>query len=362
MSNLIIEVCKIEKIIFLENANKLEMVQIKGWNCLVGKTQYKVGDLVVFVPPDSIVPQNLIEKYGLTYLKNNGRIGTIKLRGYISQGLILNLPEGKWEEGDDVANVLNIVKYEPPEELPSVYGICNKIKKMYINSNFHKYTDIENIKNHPNVFEDGESVYISEKMHGTSFRAGWIKNEANTLWKKIKNIFGFLPSHEFIFGSRNVQLSYKNKNKYFYDSNVYAKTAEAYDLKNRLQYGEVIYGEIVGHGIQKRYSYGYIEGVTRFYAYDIMKDDKYMNVVDFIDGCKIKGIPTVPFLYIGPYSKQIVDTFTKGCSILDTIGTSIREGCVVKPLEEKINPYIGRLCLKSINSEYLLLKNNSEFH
>ena len=171
-----------------------------------------------------------------------------------------------------------------------------------------------------------------------------------------------MPSHEFIFGSRNVQLSYRNKNKYFYDKNVYARIAEKYDLKNKLKLGEVIYGEIVGDGIQHGYGYGCRPNEIDFYAYDLMVNDKWVDVVNFIDNCKIRNIPIVPFLYIGPYSKEIVDTFTTGASMLCPTGQPIREGCVIKPLEEKINPYVGRKVLKSINSEYLLLKNGTDFH
>ena len=368
MSTLKAEICRIEKVEIHPNADRLEMVQVKGWNCVVSKGSFLEGDLCLYIPIDSILPEELEKRIFGEDSKvklHKHRVRTIKLRGIISQGLVIK-PEVAdifgAKEGQDFTSQLGITKYEPSDELPSIYGTCNKIKKRYINSNFHKYTCIENIKNHPRVFEDGESVYISEKLHGSSFRAGWVKNEANTLWKKIKKLFGLLPSHEFIFGSRNVQLSYRNKNKYFYDKNVYARIAEKYDLKNKLKLGEVIYGEIVGDGIQHGYGYGCRPNEIDFYAYDLMVNDKWVDVVNFIDNCKIRNIPIVPFLYIGPYSKEIVDTFTTGASMLCPTGQPIREGCVIKPLEEKINPYVGRKVLKSINSEYLLLKNGTDFH
>ena len=113
MSSTIVEVCKIDSTMKHPNADKLSIVTIKGWNSIVGLNQYQVNDLVVYVPPDYIIPEDLILKYNLIYLKNGGRTGTVKLRGYVSQGLILNVPEGSWQLGDDVANVLNIKKYEP---------------------------------------------------------------------------------------------------------------------------------------------------------------------------------------------------------------------------------------------------------
>jgi RNA ligase (TIGR02306 family) len=91
MSSLIVEVCKIDEVIKHSNADKLSIATVKGWNCIIGLDQYKVGDTVVFIPPDCIIPNDLIEKYELVYLRNGGRTGTLKLRGYISQGLILPL-------------------------------------------------------------------------------------------------------------------------------------------------------------------------------------------------------------------------------------------------------------------------------
>ena len=78
MSSLIVEVCKVENVEKHPNADRLEIVTVKGWNCIVGLDNYRVNDLVVFIPPDSIVPQNLIEKYNLEYLKKNGKTGSIK--------------------------------------------------------------------------------------------------------------------------------------------------------------------------------------------------------------------------------------------------------------------------------------------
>ena len=367
MSDFKAEICRVEKIEIHPNADRLEIVQVKDWNCVVSKNSFSEGDLCLYFPIDSILPEELEKKIFGENSKiklDKHRVRTIKLRGIISQGLVVKPEEVGIcaKEGQDLTAKLGITKYEPPEELPSVYGTCNKIKKRYINSNFHKYTDISNIKNYPRVFEDGEEVYISEKLHGTSFRAGWVKNETNTLWKKIKKLFGLLEPYTFIFGSRNVQLSYRNKNKYFYDSNVYAKMAEKYDLKNKLKMGEVVYGEIVGDGIQHGYGYGCRPNETDFYAYDLMMDDKWVNSTNFRINCGARGIPIVPFLYIGPYSKEIVDIYTVGASKLCPTGQPIREGCIVKSLEEKVNLFIGRKVLKSINPEYLLLKNGTDFH
>ena len=116
MSSLIVDVCKILKVEKHPNADKLSIATVKGWNCIIGLNQYKEGDLVIFCPPDSILPDDIIDKYNLEYVRKGGRIKTVKLRGFISQGLILDIPENKnWKEGKDVTKALGIIKYEPPQ-------------------------------------------------------------------------------------------------------------------------------------------------------------------------------------------------------------------------------------------------------
>ncbi len=367
MSSVKAEICKIEKLETHPNADRLEIAQIKGWNCVVQKGCFKEGELALYIPIDSILPEYLealIFGVDSKIKLHKHRVQTIKLRKVISQGLVVR-PETvgliSYTEGEDATAFFGITKYEPIEKIPNIYGTCHKIKKRYINSNFHKYSDIENIKNYPQVFKDGEQVSITEKLHGSSVRFGWVQNEPHTLWERIKNLFGLLDKWIFLIGSRNVQLSYKNKNKVFYDYNIYTKTAEDYNLKNKLLKGEILFGEVVGFGVQSGYSYGCKEGEIKFYAYDIMRNDKWLDPNDFINLCYLRDIPKVPTVYEGPYSKENINKYTKGRSILCP-SQIFREGIVIKSSPERINPYCGRTVLKSINEDYLLLKNNSDFH
>ena len=89
MSSLIVEVCEISNIEPHPNADRLDIPTVKGWNCIVQKGSYRAGDWCVFFPPDSVLPDWIISDYELEFLKKGGRVGTLKLRGYISQGLIL---------------------------------------------------------------------------------------------------------------------------------------------------------------------------------------------------------------------------------------------------------------------------------
>ena len=201
MSSLIVDICKIDELEKHPNADRLKIATVKGWKCIVGLDDYEVGDAVVFIPPDSVMPQELIDKYKLTYLsskstRQHGRVRTVKLRGCISQGLVMPLSilnKGKpchlklggivdnetskvlypgFGYGTNVAEILGITKYEPPE--PDFHGMKTPrtSKKKWKNPNFDVYTDIENVKHYNKVFELGDIVEVSEKIHGTNFRAG----------------------------------------------------------------------------------------------------------------------------------------------------------------------------------------------
>ena len=121
---------KITNIRPIEGADMIELATVGGWNVVVGKdVGHKVGDMVVYCEIDSFLPiRDEFEFLRKSSFKKMGeqegfRLKTIKLRGQVSQGLILpisvvpitqfatahDLPEGL-----DVTEMLGIVKYEPP--------------------------------------------------------------------------------------------------------------------------------------------------------------------------------------------------------------------------------------------------------
>jgi RNA ligase (TIGR02306 family) len=230
-----------------------------------------------------------------------------------------------------------------------------------INPNFHKYTGIENFKNYPDVFEGGQHVVITEKIHGSNFRAGWVPAAADTWFKRVKKFFGLLPEYEFVYGSHNVQLT----NKLIYDGfyaeqgNIYAKTVVKYDLKNRLDKGQVVYGEIYGAGIQKNYTYGSNE--HKLIVFDIMENGQYKSPLYCKTWCDCMGLDHVPVLYSGPFSVEIAKMLTQGPSVLCP-DQKVREGVVIKSADPQNHPKVGRAVLKLISDAYLLDKNNSDNH
>ena len=357
MSELLVEVVKIEKLTKHENADTLQIAQINGWFSIVKEGEFKEGDLAVYIPIDSVIPDSMLEKYDLAYLKNGARVKTVKLRGLISQGLLLPADPG-WKIGQDVAQILGIKKWEPAVPF---YQSGQKNRKRNPNPNFKVYTDIQDIKNHINVFKEGEPVYISEKIHGTNFRAGSVPIGSKGLVGWLKGVF--IGTHEFVVGSHNVQFegntigNWIKKRKTFYGENVYAKIAKRYKLKEILSHGLILYGEIYGLGIQSL-EYG-MPGIDVAF-FDMTVDGKYVSYEVLREFCNKHKLPMVPKLYVGEFSQRELDYCTNGNSMIWP--NHIREGCVVKPLEESNHPQIGRKVLKSISDEYLLKKDRTDFH
>lgn len=98
----------------IPDADNIEVATIRGWNVVIQKNQYNVGDVCVYCEIDSVLPQNP----EFEFLRPRGfRIRTIKLRNQYSQGIIFPLsilPEGEYLIGDDVTDIIGIVKYEAP--------------------------------------------------------------------------------------------------------------------------------------------------------------------------------------------------------------------------------------------------------
>jgi RNA ligase (TIGR02306 family) len=360
MSSLIVEVCKVDDIQKHPNADRLSIVTVKGWHCIVGLDQYKPGDFVTFVPPDCIIPKEMIEKLNLEYLRKDDRTKTVKLRGCLSEGLILDLPEGRWHEGDDVSSVLGITKWQPPEPKYSIRGAKQASKKR-INPLFDKYTDIENIKHFTDVFKDDDEVVVTEKIHGCNSRFGNLeiaisKNQPVLdkleLWIK-KNILK--QTHEFVYGSHMVQITNHSNRKSYYSEDVWGNIAKRYDLAKKIPKDYIVYGEIYGEGIQDL-TYG-IKG-TDILVFDIKYKGEYLNWEVVKSLCNAWGLKHVPEIYVGKYNNKVLE-LTNGKSII--CPEQMREGIVIKMLHEENDIQIGRKILKSVSEEYLTRKNGTEY-
>jgi RNA ligase (TIGR02306 family) len=344
------------------NAHSLSIITILGWKLITGLNDYRDGELIVYIRPDSILPDSLIEKLKLDYLSKGSRLKTIRLRGYISQGLALPIkiiPEHYRVVGADISEYLDIKKWEPP--LPSYQKGSHMRPKRYCHPDFSKYIKIQNIKNYNNVFKSEDIVHISEKIHGTNTRYGNLK------LVKAKGFLNFFKycfkkfigqKYQFVYGSHNVQLSDTN-GKVFYESNVYDLIAKKYNLKNIIPKNTILYGEIYGSSIQGKYNYG-LKNIDVFF-YDAKVNGKYLNVSSFYQLIAELDLPYSETLYHGLYKYVNINDYKCGPSVLYP-GHKNREGCVMKSVIEENDMKIGRKILKCINEKYLLEKDGTDFH
>lgn len=124
----------IGSIIPIEGADKIEVAHIGGWPCVVSKgDNFKVGQQVLYFEIDSLLPLHdcPFEPELFSFLEPRGakeykgrlchRLKTAKLRGQISQGLVMPVPENLdiSDPTRDFSEVFGVTKYEPslPEEL-----------------------------------------------------------------------------------------------------------------------------------------------------------------------------------------------------------------------------------------------------
>ena len=263
MAEMKIVVQKIDRIEPHENADRLEVAftDIYDWPVIISKDSMKVGDKVIHFPVDCVISLELGEiLLGGSRLKlKNGRIRAAKIRGIVSYGILasydklnklLSIPENS----RDLMGILEWKKYEPPKRKDKNITGKKQGKKSWKrdNRNFDKYMNMNHLQNCRGIFDD--YVFITEKLHGTSFRAGWVKRDVVTFWDKLKLYIGSFFNKdyewEFVWGSRNVQKQ-TAKGSGFYEEDVWTKMVTKYNLKNKIPKNTVIYGEIVGPGIQK---------------------------------------------------------------------------------------------------------------
>lgn len=324
-------------------ADRLDLVKVKGWQCVTRKGEFKTGDLAIYMPVDSVLPPALVAKLGIEKFYSR-RLKTIKLRGYVSQGMVA--PVGLLSdcsvaglsvlmpsdilEGLDVTMELGITKYDPPIPV-SMSGI-----QLPDHESFFKYTDIENVKNYPSgVFEPGELVVVTEKIHGTNFRAA-----------KIDGVL-YVGSH---------RMNLKDS-----PENLYWRAARLLKLDEQLKDGEQVFGEVYGHNVQDL-TYGKKEGEIAVGVFDVMKDTRYLNYADYNLFCRVRGWGEmmVPVLACATWAPDLAALAT-GQSIIAP--RQMREGVVIKPVTERFSERLqGRCILKSINDEYLLREAGTENH
>lgn len=346
----------------IEGADKIEVATVLGWQCVVKKGEFNIGDKVVYIEVDSVVPDT--EQFD--FLRDRKfRVRTIKLKGQISQGLVIPLLDKTLALGTDVTKSLGIQEYMTPTERNEfnrqTANEKNKLKKFMMRYSWFRNiflsrnqkdkfpywvskTDEERIQNIPHVLEQfkNEEVYITEKVdyQSVTFTSKMLPNSLPIIGK-------FLPKRfKFIVCSRNMVTNDTNS--------LYWKIAKKYNIEQILRENPTltIQGEQGDTNIQGN-KYGIKK--PRMWVFNIIDHEKnYHYDRDEMECfCAKYGLETVPLLYkaklsvLGSNVQEVVEG-SKGYSI---INPSIpREGIVVRCVKygNKI------LSFKVINPDFLL--------
>ena len=316
----------------IEGADAIELAIINDWQVVVAKNVgHQIGDHVVYCEIDSFLPiQEEFEflrksSYKKMADQEGFRLKTIKLRGQVSQGLILPMSvfgDFGWTayEGLDVTERLGIVKYEPP--IPA--ELAGKVKGNF--PSFIPKTDEERIQNLTKEYEAWKSrlFYVTEKLDGSSatyyFRDG-----------------------EFGVCSRNLDLEET-------EGNTFWKVARELKLEEWLgthSTNYAIQGELIGEGIQGNpYK---IKGQTvRFFnAFNIDKYE-YLNLEEFESLIASMGLETVPVLDRAFALPDTIEDLLKYAEKKSELNSQFdREGVVIRSFDRKIS-------FKAISNKFLL--------
>ena len=371
------EIARITNISPIEGADKIEVAQVMGWETVVQKGIHNVGDLVVYFSIDSVLPEipefEFLRKncYVTAASSVNGagfRLKTIRLRGQVSQGLIVPIRElFRWEdchyvrtviskvhrdensltlesqdyyldpeEGDDVTDVLGVVKFERPIS-PNLAGKARgnfptfipKTDQDRIQGNFKKFD-----KNRDDDWE------VTIKLDGSS---------ATFYFDSETDRFGVC--------SRNLDLIETEDNAFWqvarkYDiENKFRETANAYAAFDMGPLKMAIQGELMGPKVQ-----GNREGFDdlRFFVFDIYDfgEQRYYNSHDrrvIADSFNLEHVPvvdTTKFDFTSP--KQFIELAETGYHNGKSINNPIREGLVFKSVQ---HPEIS---FKAISNIFLM--------
>ena len=184
------------------------------------------------------------------------------------------------------------------------------------------------------------------------------------MMKKLKKLLRLSPAVENCYGSNRVEISSKSGYVGFYGEDVYGFAFHKADAFNKIKLGETVFGEIVGPGIQKNYSYGLKEQKFILFDVKVLQADgsQIWLTPDEVEAfAKERGFDMVPILYKGPYNKELAYALTKGKSEFNDKSEKVREGIVIKAAKDySIDG--NKQALKWVSEDYLSDPSNTDEH
>ena len=334
------KIVKIDALTPIEGADKIEVATVGGWKVVAQKGLYNVGDLAVYFEIDSWIPHDLApflskgkEPREFEGVKGE-RLRTVKLRGQLSQGLLMPINEAaplgedqvEWSEGDDATEYLGIKKWEmtiPAQLAGQVKGnFPTEIPK----------TDQERVQNLVEAIKAaadcGLQFEVTEKLEGSSMTVYRIRGE-----------FGVC--------SRNLDLK-RDENNAFWKAAI-EEDIDAQMMAVDPYWDFAIQGELIGPGIQGNI---YKLSKPEFRVFDVynIQTGLYMKPEARRKLVETMGLKHVPVI-VNDYTldeTDTVDELLKLAEFKSVLANTIeREGIVFKQVD-------GGMTFKAISNRYLL--------
>lgn len=320
------------------NADALELVTVLGWQVVTRVGEAKLGDTVVYCEIDSMLPGDaewLPDAVKLRVAAQSDtsvyRIKTIKLRGELSQGLLVPLPaclDADLVVGSDVTATLGIRKYEPAS-FEGVGQLANSSRPFP--SDVLDKTDENRVQSYPELMAKfvGHNVVATVKMDGMS---GTMLVHPDT--------------KEFLVCSRNFVREFDAKAPF----DPYWYVAQKYNIESALRANDhiALQGEVCGPGIQQN-----LLGLTdtEFYVFNVIDIQHqrrlpHLAALAFCNDNGLRFVPVDTAFGLPPESWTVNELLEKAKGKYP--GTkNEREGLVLRSID-------GSLSVKVINNDYLL--------
>ncbi|AJF63945.1 RNA ligase (ATP) [Streptomyces vietnamensis] len=338
------------------DADALELAQVGLYRAVVAKGVYETGDVAVYIPEQAVLPLPLVEELGLTGRLaggNSDRVKAVRLRGELSQGIVCrpgalagtDLARAA-ADGVDFAEVLGITKWVPPIP-PTMNG------DVEVAPDLLPWVDIENLQRYPDVFEPGEPVVLTEKLHGTACLLTFHAEE------------GRVQVSSKGFGAKGLALQEDPRNLYWRAVHGHGLAGVAERLAERLGARRVgLFGEVYGSGVQDLAYGADARSETVGYAlFDVSAEiDGHVRWFDPEAVLEAGEVALVPRLYSGPYDLDTVLAHASGRETVSGRETHLREGVVIRSATERYSPVTGgRAIAKAVSPAYLTRKGGTEF-
>ena len=330
---------KIDELRPIPGADAIECAIVGGWTCVVKKGEFKEGDRAVYCEIDSWIPHEIAPflsrgNFPRVYNDVKGeRLRTVKLRGQLSQGLLLPLEptcaniESELFEGLDVSLPLNIQKWERPMNAQLAGMAKGNFPSLIPKTDQER---VQNLKSEiAQAAEDRLEFEVTEKLEGSSMTV-------------------YLIDGEFGVCSRNLDLKETEDNTFWQ-----VARRDGIEAKMRASTpgnGFAIQGELIGPGIQGNI---YKLSKPEFRVFDVysISGGYYLapsNRREFINVMGLLHVPVFKSAFMLT-TETVADLLkmAEGKSVMGTIAGPEREGIVFKQVS-------GGMTFKAISNSYLL--------